>query len=120
MNCSMCGSALMILGSQMRCGNLACSTNNPSYSAFPDRLEADLGALRAERDRYREALMRLFPVEEGFTEAFDDLIALGLLVEVPADEVFRAEWDANTMYAWAWSEIARRALATTESHEEGT
>lgn len=36
-------------------------------------------------------------------EAFDWLRARGLLVEVPADEAFRAEWgDVATMYVWRW------------------
>ena len=53
--------------------------------------------------RLRLALEELFPVSEGFTEAFDDLERMGLIVEVPADERFREEWDADTMYVWAWS-----------------
>lgn len=59
-----------------------------------------------EVERLRRALEELFPVAEGFTEAFDDLERLGLLVEVPADETFREEWDADTMYVWAWSALA--------------
>ena len=58
-----------------------------------------------EVERLRRALEELFPVSEGFTEAFDDLERMGLLVEVPADETFREEWDADTMYVWAWSAL---------------
>ena len=57
---------------------------------------------RAEVERLREALETLFPVAEGFTEAFDDLERMGLIVEVPADDAFREEWDVDTMYVWAW------------------
>ena len=63
---------------------------------------------REEVAKLRAALERLFPVDEGYTEAFDDLEAMGLLVEVPADEAFREEWDADTMYVWAWSALASR------------
>lgn len=70
-----------------------------------------LARLTRERDEARAALEKLFPVEEGFTDAFDGLEAAGLLVAVPADEAFRDEWDADEMYVWAWSPLAaRRAL----------
>ena len=59
-----------------------------------------------EVERLRAAMVKLFPAEEGFTEAMDDLIDMGLLVEVPADQQFRDEWGGDTMYAWAWSKLA--------------
>ena len=81
----------------------------PSDSDFrlADRILSILRPPRAvesetEVERLREALEKLFPVAEGFTEAFDDLERMGLIVEVPADEAFRDEWDADTMYVWAW------------------
>jgi hypothetical protein len=55
----------------------------------------------------REVLMHLCPAEEGFTEAFDYLIERGLLVEVPADEAYREEWDSDTMHVWRWSPLAK-------------
>ena len=70
------------------------------------RLIARAPDLVTEIQRLRTALEALFPAEEGFTEAFDDLVSFGLLVEVPADDAYREEWDAETMYVWAWSELA--------------
>jgi len=65
------------------------------------RLSASEAALRA-------ALEWAFPASEGFTEAFDGLVERGLLVEVPASEEYRAEWDADTMFVWAWRGAALR------------
>lgn len=37
----------------------------------------------------------------------DKAEALGLLVEVPASEEVRAEYDCETMFTWAWSDAAK-------------
>ncbi len=85
---------------------------------WSDETAVPLYTLEAAREGYvresevtafRRAMEELFPVSEGFTEAFDDLERMGLLVEVPADELFREEWDADTMYVWAWSDLAKDA-----------
>ena len=77
----------------------------------------------AELERAMECL---FPASEGFTEAFDALIALGLLVEVPADDAFRDEWGDETMYVWRWKahpnsldahEVVARYRARTPEEE---
>lgn len=55
-----------------------------------------------ERDALRASLEWAFPAQEGFTEAFDGLVERGLLIEVPADDEYRAEWDSDTMHTWSW------------------
>ena len=35
---------------------------------------------------------------------------LGLIVRVPADEQFKAEWDADEMFVWSWHPLATEAL----------
>jgi len=67
---------------------------------------ADVDRVEAENDRLRKAMERLFPVSEGFGEEFDTLKELGLIVMVPADEVYREEWGDDTMYVWAWHPLA--------------
>ena len=37
----------------------------------------------------------------------DAMMEHGLLVEVEADEDFKAEWDSGKMYVLAWSELAK-------------
>lgn len=36
----------------------------------------------------------------------DEMVKRGLLVEVPADEAFRDEWDVETMFVLAWTKDA--------------
>ena len=73
-----------------------------------DEFEEEVEALRA-------AMESLFPTEEGFTEAFDELARRGLIVPVPADDAFREEWDSETMYVWRWSPLA---ITPTEEDDE--
>lgn len=58
-------------------------------------LSGDVAQLRA-------AIESLFPAAEGYTEAFDELVERGLLVEVPADEEYRDQWESETMWVWRW------------------
>lgn len=44
----------------------------------------------------------------------DMMIAAGLMVRVPADEAFRAEWEADEMNVLAWSNLARTPSTTGE------
>lgn len=69
----------------------------------------EIAHIAREIERLRAFLMRICPVEEGFTEHFDDLIDAGLLVEVPSDERYRELWGENeeTMWVWAWSPLAQ-------------
>lgn len=101
-----------------------------------DRLDAALDELRArltsrgatesggEVGRLREAL-RWCPEaawEGSSIEGYDFqdmMIAAGLMVEVPADEDFRAEWDTDTMYTLAWSDLGRAALDGRATEEGG-
>ena len=68
---------------------------------------AAIDALVAERDKLREALEWIWG--EVLAGGMDDLDfqntleELGLVVEVPADERFREDWDADTMYVLAWN-----------------
>jgi hypothetical protein len=61
----------------------------------------------AERDKLREALEWIWgEMLEGGIDDLDTqntLEELGLLVEVPADEQFKQDWDADTMYVLAWT-----------------
>jgi len=66
-------------------------------------LRSELATVKAERDILRSVLQELCPAGEGFTEDFDLLVDHGLLVEVPADEEFKAEWgDDCSMLTWSW------------------
>lgn len=64
----------------------------------------ELDEAREERDRMRKFLEETRRPTDGFGEEFDRLVALGLLVEVPADDLYREEWgdDEDTMWVWAW------------------
>jgi len=63
-------------------------------------------ALVAERDKLREALewiwREMMAGGPADIDTQDTLERLGLLVEVPADERFKQDWDADTMYVLAW------------------
>jgi hypothetical protein len=80
------------------------------FAPFGDvqRLVKENARLRSELERVHGAFERLFPVEQGYGEAQDDLEEMGFLVPVPADEAFKEEWgeDATTMYVWAWHPLA--------------
>jgi hypothetical protein len=59
----------------------------------------------AEIASLRKALEAVYSAEDGFwgfPEEFDNLVRLGLLVPVPADEAYREEYENDTMYVWAW------------------
>jgi len=65
-----------------------------------------LRVIESERDKLRQALEWIWremacggPAD---IDTQDTLEKLGLLVEVPADEQFREDWDADTMYVLAW------------------
>lgn len=62
----------------------------------------DDAALLEELATLRGVLESEFPAEEGFGEAFDALVEAGLLVEVPADEEYRDQWESETMWVWRW------------------
>jgi hypothetical protein len=60
-------------------------------------------ALIRERDELRAALEATCPADEGFTEAFDDLFARGLIVEVEPTPEFLSEWgEGQIAYQWRW------------------
>ena len=67
-----------------------------------EELENELATLRKENQAARKALEIICPAEDGFTENFDLLADMGILVEVPADEVFKEEWASDTMWVWKW------------------
>jgi hypothetical protein len=58
----------------------------------------------AELERLRKAVEIMAPAKDGFGEWFDELVELGVLVEVPSDAAFREEYgeDETTMYVYAW------------------
>ena len=67
---------------------------------------AAIEAVVAERDKLRQALEWIWRemMFGGPTDidTQDTLVTLGLLIEVPADEQFREDWDADTMFVLAW------------------
>lgn len=74
---------------------------------------------RAEVTKLREALRWCAEAawEGSSIEGYDfqDMMEReGLMVEVPADEAFREEWDSDTMYVLAWSDLARSAPTGAE------
>jgi len=76
-----------------------------------DRLQAKLAELEAERNEMREVMELLMMDEWGYreTEAPDVQDALterGILVERPAPQSFREEWDADTWFVFRWSDEA--------------
>ena len=67
--------------------------------------------LLAERDRLRSMLQWCAETtwDRGDIDGgdFDDaMMEHGLLMEVEADEDFKAEWGVDTMHVLAWSELA--------------
>ena len=69
-------------------------------------------ALIAEIQRLHKAIETMCPARDGFGEWFDELIDLGVLVEVPSDAAYREEWgDQDTMYVYAWHPLAARKEA---------
>ena len=109
------GASVRIEAIAGRCRDIARTATLPGYMSRTDwQADADfldrLAALRAETPAVpdevralRAAMEELFPPEEGYTEAFDTLVEKGLLVEVPASDEFREEWESDTMYVWAWT-----------------
>ena len=78
---------------------------------------ADVDVAEAERDKLREVLQWCAEqVWEGgdieVGDFQDAMVNAGLLVEVEADEDFKAEWDTEVMYVLAWSplEVNLRAV----------
>ena len=67
---------------------------------------ANRTAIVAERDKLRQALEWIWrEMAQGGPadiDTQDTLENLGLLVEVPADEQFKQDYDADTMFVLAW------------------
>lgn len=80
-----------------------------------------IARLTRERDRAREFVewamrdgsWKGYDIDGG--DAQDKAEELGLIVEVPADAEFRAEYDADTMYVCAWAALA--TLPSTPENE---
>ena len=73
--------------------------------------EAELRTLREDRDKLRGFFEHLALTVWEFCdidggEFQDHAVEQGLLVSVPADEQFRAEYDCDTMFTWSWSQLA--------------
>jgi hypothetical protein len=65
-----------------------------------DRIEE----LEAEVQTLRSALEWACGGDSGyeFNETWDGLVHRGLLVEVPASDEYRSEWESDTMWVWRW------------------
>ncbi len=77
-----------------------------------NRLTCSLVEAMGERDRLRRFFERtardVWDLEEIDGGAWQDTARdLGLIVEVPADEEAREEYDTDTMLVWAWSPLAK-------------
>ena len=74
-----------------------------------DRLLALVAARDAEIKRLRTFIESEHPPVYGYGESFDLLKQMGIVVEVPSDDVFREEWgeDALCMWVFAWHPLAR-------------
>ena len=78
-----------------------------------------IATLEAENAELRAAMESLFPNDEGYTEAFDELVKRGLIVRVPSDEAYRDEWgDEEWMYAWRWRALEGPQPDTRTREEE--
>ena len=80
----------------------------PTKGAPLYTLDAIAEMLEAERDKLREALEWCAREHQDGGDidggSWQDMMErLGLLVEVPASEAFREDWDCDTMYVLAWS-----------------
>lgn len=69
--------------------------------------------LLADRDTLRQFFEAMALDVWGFSDfgggdIQDRAVEMGLLVEVPADEAFQAEYDSDTMYTWSWSALAAK------------
>lgn len=79
-------------------------------------LAAERDDLRAQLQEAREALERICPAEEGFTEHWDTLVELGLLVEVEPTPEFVDQWGPGTK-CWSWKWRAGAQKATEEDRD---
>ena len=81
-----------------------------------DRVSGLLVQLReveSEVERLRKFFERIANDQWGFSDVdggdFQDYaVDLGLLVSVPANEQFKADWDAEEMYVLSWSPLAAK------------
>jgi hypothetical protein len=87
-------------------------------------LRARVAELEGERGKLREFVQEITP-DNGCADVdggdfHDAAERLGLLVTVPADEDFKAEFDADTMNVWAWLLLATPdAKAASEEPDNG-
>jgi hypothetical protein len=77
------------------------------------KVTAELRTLREDRDKLRGFFEHLALTVWQFCdidggEFQDCAVEQGLLVSVPADEEFKAEFDCDVMYTWSWSSLAQK------------
>lgn len=70
-----------------------------------DDLIVEITKLRAALQYCATQVSNGYDIDGGYFQ--DEMIARGLMVEVPADEAFKAEYDSDVMYVLAWSELAK-------------
>lgn len=86
--------------------------SDTAWQAKASLMKAELATLRAERDKLRQFLESMahdawgLPDEIDGGDFQDRAVEQGLLVQVPADEAFKAEYDCDMMYTWSWSPLA--------------
>jgi hypothetical protein len=82
------------------------------YADLTQRLYARVAELERERDELRDVIELLIIDEWGYREPAapdvqDLLTERGILVEAPAPERYREEWDSPTWYVLRWFDAAR-------------
>jgi len=64
----------------------------------------EVGRLRGFFEHLSLTVWEFCDIDGG--EFQDRAVEQGLLVSVPADEQFKAEYDCDEMYTWSWSPLA--------------
>lgn len=89
-------------------------TDDDIKEAYEALFSAELREMREERDNLRKLFEHMALDAWGVPE-FDGgdfqyyAVQQGLLVEVPADETFKAEYDCDVMFTFSWSPLADAA-----------
>ena len=91
-----------------------------SLRAELEEAKAQIEELAKDQSKHRELFEHVthalweFTGDIEWSDWQDKAEELGLLVSVPASEDFKAEWEADEMFVWAWSEAATDAAMKGE------
>ena len=94
------------------CGSLQAHELHDLRAKLAER-EAEVKVLRGFFEHMALDVWELTDIDGGDFQ--DRAVEQGLLVTVPADDQFKAEYDCDEMYTWSWSPLA----LTPEENNDG-